>query len=187
MILMKKAIYAIGARGVIRYGIGQFFAALLASRIFFPPLRTGLLSILGSKIGRNVIIHPCSFFNIYRKGFRALQFGDECFIGDECLFDLAESIILESKVTLAERVVLITHTNVGYASHPLQQHIKSDQKPILIKEGAFIGSSSTILPGVIIGKCAVVAAGSLIKDNVPDYTVVAGVPAKTIKILNENS
>ncbi len=181
---MKKAIHAVGIRTLIFYAFGQVWASILSIRLVYPPLRTIMLRLLGSKVGRDSIIHPCSFFNIYRMGFKGFTIGDECFIGDECLFDLAESITLESEVTIAERVVFITHTNVGYDSHPLQQYIPSMQKSILIKAGAFIGASSTILPGVTVGRCAVVAAGSLVKSDVPDNTIVGGVPAKFIKSLH---
>jgi acetyltransferase-like isoleucine patch superfamily enzyme len=54
-------------------------------------------------------------------------------------------------------------------------------KPILIKRNAWIGAASTILPGVIIGENAVVAAGSVVTKDVPSNTIVAGVPAKHIK------
>jgi len=53
--------------------------------------------------------------------------------------------------------------------------------PIHIKKNAWIGANATILPGVTIGKNAVVAAGSVVNKNVPDHTIVGGIPAKIIK------
>ena len=58
------------------------------------------------------------------------------------------------------------------------------EKPIYIKEGAWIGSGAIILGGVTIGKHSVVAAGSVVKDDVPEYSVFGGNPAKLIKIIN---
>ena len=52
-----------------------------------------------------------------------------------------------------------------------------DSKPIIVKDGAWIGARATILPGVTIGKNAIVAAGSVVRENVPDNALVAGVPA----------
>ena len=52
---------------------------------------------------------------------------------------------------------------------------------VVIKKGARIGSHTVILPGVIIGKNALIGAHSLVKNDVPDNAVVAGVPAKEIK------
>lgn len=54
---------------------------------------------------------------------------------------------------------------------------------IIIKKGAWIGANAVILPGVTVGENVVVAAGSVVNKDVPDYTVVAGVPAKVIKHL----
>ena len=56
-------------------------------------------------------------------------------------------------------------------------------KPIVIKEGCWIGANAVILPGVTVGKNSVVGAGSVVTKNVPDFCVVAGVPAKVIKNL----
>lgn len=54
-------------------------------------------------------------------------------------------------------------------------------KPVLIRKNAWIGAKATILPGVIIGENAVVAAGAVVTSDVPKNSVVAGVPAKVIK------
>ena len=59
-----------------------------------------------------------------------LTVGEDCFLGDECLFDLAEAITLGRQVTLAERVLVLTHMNVGYADHPLQPHFPPIARPV---------------------------------------------------------
>ena len=68
------------------------------------------------------ILHDVRFFNLYRRGLAGLRIGDECFLGDECLLDLAEEIMLEAQVTLAERVLVLTHTNVGYRTIRCSAH-----------------------------------------------------------------
>ena len=55
----------------------------------------------------------------------------------------------------------------------------------LVKEGAYIGANATIVCGHTVGKCAMVAAGAVVTKDVPDYTLVAGVPARTIGRLDE--
>lgn len=57
-------------------------------------------------------------------------------------------------------------------------------KKTVIHEGAWIASNAIILPGVSVGRDSIVAAGSVVTKDVPDYAVVAGNPAKTIKIRN---
>ena len=57
-------------------------------------------------------------------------------------------------------------------------------KPVLIKEAAWIGAGATILPGVCVGRHAVVGAASVVTKDVPDYAVVVGNPARVIKYLD---
>ena len=54
-------------------------------------------------------------------------------------------------------------------------------KPIIIGDDVWIGANAVILPGVTIGKHCVVAAGAVVTKDVPDNTIVGGVPAKEIK------
>nr|WP_285824144.1 acyltransferase [Schaedlerella arabinosiphila] len=58
-------------------------------------------------------------------------------------------------------------------------------KKTLVKEGASIGANATIICGHTIGKFAMVAAGALVTKDVPDYALVAGIPAKVIGIVDE--
>ena len=145
--------------------------------------RVGLLRLYGATIGRRVIMHDVRFFNLYRRGLDGLAIGDECFLGDECLLDLAEAIELHEQVTLAERVLILTHTNVGYRDHPLQRHFPASAAPVIVERGSFVGAHALILPGVRIGSGAFVAAGSVVTEDVPPSTVVAGVPARPIRTL----
>ncbi len=55
-----------------------------------------------------------------------------------------------------------------------------------IKRGARIGSNSTLLPGVVIGEGAVVAAGAVVTRDVPDRKVVMGVPARVVRDVPED-
>lgn len=147
----------------------------------FPPLRRWFLLLLGAQIGNNVVINKVRFFNIDRKGFKGLKIGNNCFIGDECLLDLAESIELEDYITLAERVTVLTHMNVGYQDHPLQKTYPSVTQPVKIEQGCFVGACATILTGVTIGRESLVGANSLVNKSISAHSVVAGVPAKQIK------
>lgn len=177
-----QAFREIGLRKAVKYVV--YTLLLVPYRwLLFPPLRAIYLRLLGARIGRQTVIHDVRFFNLYRMGLQGLTISDKCFIGDECLIDLADRVELAEEVTLAERVTILTHTNVGYADHPLQPFFPSFSAPVRLERGAFIGANVTLLPGVTIGECAFVAAGSVVNRDVEAYTVVAGVPAKVIRKL----
>jgi acetyltransferase-like isoleucine patch superfamily enzyme len=177
-----KAFREIGLRRAFRFLF--FTLAMVPYRLaLVPPVRRAWLRLLGARIGPRAILHDVRFFNLYRRGLAGLDIGPECFIGDECLLDLAEGIVLERQTTLAERVVILTHTNVGYADHPLQKAFPATAAPVRLREGSFVGASVTILPGVTIGPRAFVAAGSVVTEDVPPDTLAAGVPARAIRPL----
>jgi len=177
-----KALSEIGWRRAARYGF--FTLAMIPYRLaLVPQLRVPWLRLLGARIGRRTVVHDVRFFNLYRRGLAGLEVGDECFLGDECLLDLAEGIRLERQVTLAERVLVLTHLNVGYRDHPLQERFPAMAAPVVIEQGAFLGANVTVLAGVRIGSRSFVAAGSVVTADVPPGTLVAGVPARTIRAI----
>lgn len=175
-----KAFKEIGLKKTIKFVL-LTFAMLLYRFMVFPPLRVLALRLLGAKVGKDVIIHKTTFFNYYRKGFSGLCIGPRAFLGEECLFDLAESILIEENTTFGPRVTVLTHLNVGYDDHPLQKAFPAFAKPTVFKQGCFIGAGSTILAGVVIGEQSFVAAGSVVTEDVPEKTLVGGVPARPIR------
>jgi acetyltransferase-like isoleucine patch superfamily enzyme len=175
-----KALDEIGVRKAVRFGF--FTLALAPYRVLlFPPLRSLYLRLLGARIGPRTILHDVRFFNLYRRGLAGFSVGRECFLGDECLIDLAEGVALDDQVTLAERVLVLTHRNVGYADHPLQSAFPPEAAPVRFEAGCFVGASATILGGVTVGRESFVAAGSVVTEDVPARTLVGGVPARVIR------
>jgi len=180
-----KALKEIGTKKAIKYVFGEF-VMLFFKLMMLSPLRVLFLKILGVRIGKGTIIHDCKFFNMYRSGFGGMKIGENCFIGNDCLFDLAGEIVIKNYATFAERVNVLTHTNVGYKDHPLQKFFPPFVKPVIFEKGCFVGTNATIMPGVTIGECAVVGAGAVVTKNVEPCTIVGGVPAKIIKKLDIN-
>jgi acetyltransferase-like isoleucine patch superfamily enzyme len=175
-----KAFTELGLRKAARFG--WFTVAMIPYRLLpVPQLRRPWLRLLGARIGGGSILHDVRFFNLYRRGLAGLHIGEDCFLGDECLLDLAEGITLERQVTLAERVLVLTHTNVGYHDHPLQAHFPAMAAPVVIEQGSFVGASATLLPGIRIGARSFVAAGSVVTADVPSGALVAGVPARVVR------
>jgi acetyltransferase-like isoleucine patch superfamily enzyme len=183
---MSKALSEIGWRRGLRF-LALTLAMIPYRMALFPPIRSLWLRLLGARIGARAILHDVRFFNLYRRGLRGLEIGHECFLGDECLLDLAESIRLEPQVTLAERVVILTHMNVGYADHPLQRLFPPSAAPVVIRRGAFVGANVTILPGVEVGSGSFLAAGSVVTGNVPPAVLMAGVPARVVRSLDTSA
>lgn len=138
-------------------------------------IRELLSKIIDSEIDKTTTI-----FTPFHTNFgRFITFGKNIFINHDCTFLDLGSITIEDDVMIAPKVSLITES---HPTAPLERKALL-LKPILIKRNAWIGASATILPGVTIGENSVVAAGSVVTKDVPDNTVVAGVPAKIVKNL----
>jgi acetyltransferase-like isoleucine patch superfamily enzyme len=179
---MKDAVQEVGWRKVARFGFVTL--AMLPYRLaLVPPLRALWLRLMGARVGKGAVLHDVRFFNLYRRGLSGLSIGEQAFVGDECLLDLAEGITLERQVTLAERVLVLTHLNVGYQDHPLQARFPALAAPVTIREGSFVGANVTVLAGVTIGPGAFVAAGSVVTKDVAPWTLAAGVPARAVRAL----
>ena len=136
-------------------------------------IRDRLSEIIGSQIDQSTII----FAPFYTNFGRFIQIGKNVFINHACSFLDMGGITIEDEVLIGPKVNLITE------NHPLNPADRKSliSKPILIKRNAWIGANATILPGVTIGENAVVAAGAVVSRDVPDNSIVGGVPAKLIK------
>lgn len=180
-----KTLDEIGLKKILRFVIYSFLQVLyhrvINHFLFFPPFRKLFLQLLGAKIGSDSFLMDVKFFNWYHAGPGGLKIGNKCFLGDETLIDLYDTVILEDQVTLAQRVIVLTHTNVGYRDHPLQKYFPKISKGVIFKEGSVIGAGAIILPGVTIGKRSFIGAGSVVTSNVPPDSLFAGVPAKLIR------
>lgn len=89
-------------------------------------------------------------------------------------------IIIEDNAMIAANAQIITNNHDPYDRAVLLC------KPVVIRENAWVGAGATILPGVTVGKNAIVAAASVVTKDVPDCAVVAGNPAKVVKMLDES-
>ena len=87
--------------------------------------------------------------------------------------------------TLAYGVSILTSANPHGPHNLLSKLYPHKIAPVIIGDNVWIGANATILPGVKIGDCSVVAAGALVNKDVPNNVVVAGVPAKIVKLLPE--
>lgn len=152
--------------------------------LLFPQLRSFFLRLCGAKIGKNCVVHSIRLMNLHRGGFGNLKMGNDCFLGNEVLLDLAAPISLGSQVTLAERTLVMTHMNVGYQDHPLQKEFRSRVGAVTIENGCFIGAGTIILEGIKIGPKSFIGAGSLVSGDISSNSFWAGVPARLVRPLS---
>ena len=108
-----------------------------------------------------------------------MKIGKHVFINSNLLAMARGGITIEDDVQIAANVQLISNNHDPYDRQVLTC------KPVLIKKGAWIGAGASILPGICVGKHAIVGAASVVTHDVPDYAVVVGSPAKVIKMLDK--
>ena len=130
-------------------------------------------------IGKYAIIRPS---NIYGGPIgEGLTMGDNSNIGPYNYIGCSGKITIGNNVMLAPRVSIYAENHVFDHPEILIRDQGVEKKEVIIEDDCWIAANSILLAGVTIGKGSVVAAGSVVTENVPPYSVVAGVPAKWIK------
>lgn len=142
----------------------RFLQAVPLTRILF---RSVLLKLKGARVGRLVILGKAKFQG--RLG--NLQIGDQVSLG-RCVIALHDMVVIGRCAVINDGVVLLTASHS--ISDPQWRHKK---QPITIGDFAWIATNAVILPGVTIGRGAVVGAGAVVRESVPDYAVVIGNPS----------
>jgi acetyltransferase-like isoleucine patch superfamily enzyme len=132
----------------------------------------------GAKIGHLCDIEAPLFFHNCND-FSNLIVGNKCHIGKNCFFDLRGKITIEDNVVISMLSTFITHQDIEKSE--LKNTYPACQKEIIIGNNSYIGVRSTILKGVIVNPFSIVAAGSLVLNQVESFSIVGGVPAKVIK------
>ena len=150
------------------------------------------------KLGKDVKL--ARFINLY-----GCEIGDETKIGAFVEIQKNATVGKRCKISshtfVCEGVTIHDHVFVGHGvtfindSFPRattqdgQLQTESDWKvePTVVKQGASIGSGSTILCNVVIGEHAIVGAGSVVTRDVPPYTIVVGNPAHILRAVNEKA
>lgn len=113
-----------------------------------------------------------------RKG--ALTLGSGCFIGPECW--IASTARLGNFVMLAARVAIVGGDHrMDRAGTPMIHSPRDENRPVVIGDDVWVGYGVIILHGVRIGEGSVIGAGSVVTSDVPEYSVMAGVPARFIR------
>lgn len=136
-------------------------------------IRSLMSQLTGKEIDKSFALFP-PFITDCGKN---IEFGKNVFINSGCKFQDQGGITIKNNVLIGHNVVLAT------LNHSIDPKKRGDMEPspIVIGDDVWIGSNSTILPGVTIGNGSIVAAGSVVTKNVGENVIVGGVPAKVIK------
>jgi acetyltransferase-like isoleucine patch superfamily enzyme len=114
---------------------------------------------------------------------RGLVIGDRCVIGAMATITAHASIVIGDGVWFG-RNVFISDASHGYQDPdtPIGLQLGAKQ-PVSIGSGSWLGHGAIILPGATIGRNVVVGAGSVVRGVIPDHAVIAGVPARVVRML----
>ena len=147
----------------VKASIGLLFLLRAASRRYI----MGLTSLLPLSCMRVGILRLCG-----------VKIGSRCYVGFGVRIDTnyPELIVIEDDVTISHECMLITHTQSPASS--LLSKIYNQAKPIQIKQGAWVGARTIILPGAIIEKDCLIGAGSTVHGTTKERTVWAGNPIR---------
>lgn len=134
-------------------------------------IRKFFYRLSGIKIGKGSTIHMWAGFFYPRN----IVIGEDTIIGDHVFLDGRDRIEIGNHTDIASSVMIYN------SEHDLSdKEFKAVNAPVKIGDYCFIGPRAIILPGVKIGKGAVVAAGAVVTKDVADFQIVGGVPAKPI-------
>ena len=151
----------------------------------------------GSRIVRSVVnrlIHAAArylpMFPAWRVSihkYRGVKIGEGVFIGSDVFIDntYPESIIIQDYVTIISRSFIIGHNFVPKHLEAVLGKSARGNAGVTLKKGCYIGAQCILMPGVTIGEGVVVGAGSVVTENIPDFSIAMGAPAKVQRSYSE--
>ena len=169
-------------RAPVSHGSGQFDASSFRHLGAGVVIEPGVLVFYPENIELhdNVYVGHNAILKGYHRGLMTIGAGS--WIGQQCFFHSAGDITIGQDVGVGPGVKILTsyHGDEGI-SKPIM-HARVELASVAIGDGADIGIGAIILPGVTVGRGAQVGAGAVVTADVPDYAVVAGVPARVLRL-----
>ncbi len=165
---------------VVNKGFNRIFNIMIEFEVFLlhvighipsHTIRYLYYRMAGIKMGRGSVIHTgARFYEPSR-----IEIGEDSIIGEKVVLDGRAPLKIGNHVDIASEVMIYN------SQHDVEsEHFSPVTAPVVIEDYVFIGPRAIILPGVTVGKGAVVAAGAIVTKNVMPFEIVAGVPAKSI-------
>lgn len=141
--------------------------------------RGAILRRLLGRIGEGSIIEPPFF----------CSYGRNIYVGERVFVNVLCTILDCNEVHIGDHVMIGPAVQIYTAAHHLQAESRIQgwevAKPIVIEDNAWLGGGAILLPGVTVGRNAVVGAGAVVTRSVPADTVVAGNPARAIRTIEQ--
>jgi len=144
-------------------------------RVESEPEQRAILEELLGRLGRGSIIEP-PFFCTY---------GQNTYLGDRAFLNAMCAVIDNNEVRIGDHVMIGPLVQIYTAAHLLEAEARNRgaevARPIVVEDNVWVGGGAILLPGVRVGRNAVVGAGAVVSRSVPANTVVAGNPARVIR------
>jgi maltose O-acetyltransferase len=174
----------LSAGEVVNKGINRLFNIFLDFELMllrwvghlpFHSVRLFFYRLAGIKIGKGSTIHMwCNFFNP-----SGVEIGEDTIVGNNAFLDGRSLLKIGNHVAIAAQVLVYN------SQHDMDSvDFSAKHGKVVIEDYVFIGPRTIILPGVRIGKGAIVAAGAVVTKDIAPFTVVGGIPAKKIRKRN---
>lgn len=146
--------------------------------LFIRKIRSSVGILVFDGCGKNINIeHGASFGS-----GKGISIGDNSGIGVNA--NIRGPLNIGSNVMMGPDVIILTNSHNFYRTDIPMRDQKGTKKCVIIGDDVWIGCRVIILPGVIIGKGVIIGAGAVVTKNIPDFSIVGGVPAKVLKFRN---
>ncbi len=152
-----------------------YFLGLPLLRCAFIPssgFRAALLRLFGARVGAGVVIKP----GVRVKYPWRLEIGGNSWIGEDCWIDNMADVSIGHDACLSQDSYFCTG-NHDWSDPSFGLIVR----PIRVEDGAWIGARATVCPGIMIGECAVLAAGGVAVRDIPAYEIHGGNPAAFLR------
>lgn len=137
------------------------------------------------KIGENLVTHPGLRLEcIYALDAPpTIQIGNNCHFAYNCHIGCINRISIGNNVVLGSNVLIEDHSHgtLDEVNVPVMKRPLHSKGSIIIEDNVWIGENACILPNIVIGKCSIIGAGSIVTHSIPPYSIAVGNPAKVIK------
>ena len=143
------------------------------------------LSKYGVTIGDNVSILKNTIIEctgVIRELGEGLKIGNHVGIAQNCFIQVRGKVEIGNNVIFGPGVSIFSENHLFENRDIPIMHQGASRKGVFIEDDVWLGAGATILDGVVVGKGSVIAAGSVVNKDVAPYSIVAGVPAKLIKM-----